>query len=80
VDPLSIGSAFFAEGAISWLAARPPILDIPDRPAVTAGVRLTAESIAEVKRYVLLLIPLTFAALGVIVTWSRRRTPAKGAR
>ncbi len=79
LDPSSVGSAFFAEGAISWLSARAPVLDIPDRPSVTAGVRLTAESIDEVKRYVLVLIPLTFAALGILVTWSRRRTPAKAA-
>jgi hypothetical protein len=76
-DPLAIGSAFFAEGALSWLAARAPVLDIPDRPPVTAGVRLTAESIGEVKRYVLMFIPLTFAFLGVIVGWSRRRTPQR---
>lgn len=79
-DPLSVGSAFFAEGAISWLASRPMVLDVPDRPAVTAGVRLTTESMSEVKRYVLFFIPLTFAALGLLVTWSRRRTPKPGAR
>lgn len=72
-DPLSVGGAYFAEGAVSWLAARPLVLDIPDRPPVTAGVRLTAGSQAEVRRYVLVLIPLTFAVLGLVVGWSRAR-------
>jgi hypothetical protein len=76
-DPLSIGGAFFAEGAVSWLAARQPVLDIPDKPPVTAGVRLTEASQAEVKRYVLVLIPLTFLVLGLIVGWSRRRPAAR---
>lgn len=79
-DPLMIGAGYFAEGAVSWLAARPPVLDIPDRPAITAGVRLTEASQREVDRYVLFLIPLTFVALGIVVGWSRRRRPDSGAR
>lgn len=72
-DPLAYGAAVFAEGAIAWLTANPLVLDVPERPTVTTAVRLTSESIAEVRRYVVFLIPLTFAFLGALVTWSRRR-------
>lgn len=80
LDPLAIGGTFFVEGAISWLVSRPLVLDIPDRPPVIAALRLTEASRAEVKRYVLGAIPLTFAILGVIVGVVRRRSLPPGRR
>lgn len=66
------GTAVFVESAISWLAASPPMLDIPDKPAFSAGLRLSEESLASIFRYVVVYMPLAAALLGVAVHLSRR--------
>jgi hypothetical protein len=68
------GAALFAEGAISWLAAKPQVLDVPDKPAVAAGIRITDEDRAAVRRYVLFMMPGTALLLGVVIALWRRRT------
>jgi hypothetical protein len=68
------GAAFFVESAISWLASRQPILDVPERPSVAAGIRITEESRREVMRYVLFYMPLAALLLGVAVALRRRST------
>lgn len=67
------GGAVFAENALSWLAARPPIVDIPDKPAV-AGLRIDESSLGQVFRYVILYMPATVALLGIAVFLRRRAT------
>lgn len=67
------GAAFFVDSAISWLAARPSIVDVPDRAEVSAGMRVSEEGREEVRRYVLLLMPAAAALLGVAV-WAWRRS------
>ncbi len=67
------GAAFFVDSALSWLASRPEVVDVPDRPAVAVAMRLSEEGRAEVRRYVLVLMPLAALLLGVAV-WALRRS------
>jgi hypothetical protein len=85
-EPLPVrGAALLVESAISWLAAKPQILDVPERAAVAAGIRITDESRSEIRRYVLLFMPATIALLGIAIALWRRagegaaRKPKKGA-
>jgi hypothetical protein len=71
------GAALLVEGAISWLAAKPQVLDVPDRAAVPAGLRITAEQRAEVVRYVLVFMPALVALLGLGVGLWRRSSEGK---
>lgn len=66
------GTAFFVDSALSWLAARPAVVDVPDRAEVTAGVRITEAARGEVERYVLFFMPLAALLLGAAV-WAWRR-------
>jgi len=77
-EPLPLrGSALLVESSISWLAAKPQVLDVPDRSAVPAGLRLTAEDRSEVLRYVLVFMPAMTALLGVAIGLWRRSTEGK---
>jgi hypothetical protein len=67
------GAAFFVDSALSWLAARPQVVDVPDRAEVPAGIRVTEEDRAEVERYVLVFMPLAALLLGATV-WAWRRS------
>lgn len=67
------GAAFFVDSALSWLAARPEVVDVPDRAEVPAGIRISEASRAEVQRYVLLYMPLAALLLGAAV-WAWRRS------
>ena len=67
------GAAFFVDSALSWLAARPALVDVPDRPTVAVAMRLSEEGRAEVRRYVLFLMPLA-ALLLAIAVWAWRRS------
>lgn len=74
-EPLPLrGAALFVESAISWLASKPQVLDVPDRTAVPAGIRITDDDRAAVRRYVLFLLPGTVAILGIVIGLWRRRT------
>jgi hypothetical protein len=67
------GSAFLVDSALSWLVARPQVVDVPDKPEVSAGMRVSDEGRGEVRRYVLVLMPLAVLLLGAAV-WSWRRS------
>jgi hypothetical protein len=67
------GAAFFVDSALSWLVARPPVVDVPDKPEVAAGMRISEEGRDEVRRYVLVLMPLAAMLLGAAV-WAWRRS------
>jgi hypothetical protein len=66
------GTAIFVESAIAWLSARPPILDIPQKPTFTAGLRVSDEWLQSTFRYVVVYLPLTSMLLGVAVYLRRR--------
>jgi hypothetical protein len=68
------GAALLVEGALSWLAARPIVLDVPARPTVAAGLRVSEASRAEVARYVLLYMPIAVALIALAVGLRRRST------
>jgi len=67
------GAAFFVDSALSWLAARPDVVDVPDKAQVSAGMRVSEEGREEVRRYVLLFMPLAAVLLGLAV-WGWRRS------
>jgi hypothetical protein len=71
------GTVVFVEGAIGWLTARPPILDIPPKPAFTAGLHVTEEWLGRTLRYTVAYMPLAAALLGFAV-WLRRRGEKRG--
>ncbi len=67
------GAAFFVDSSLSWLAARPELVDVPDKAQVAAGIRVSEGGRDEVRRYVLVLMPLAAMLLGVAV-WAWRRS------
>jgi hypothetical protein len=67
------GAAFFADSALSWLAARPGVVDVPERAEVAVAMRLSDDGRAEVRRYVLVFMPLAVLLLAVAV-WAWRRS------
>jgi ABC-type uncharacterized transport system len=74
-EPLPLrGAALFTESAISWLASKPAILDVQAKASVAAGIRITEDSRSEVKRYVLVFMPLAAILLGLAVGLRRRGT------
>jgi len=68
------GGAVFVESAIAWLAARPLLLDIPNKPTFTAGLRVSDAWLASTFRYVVVYIPLACVLLGAAVYLRRRST------
>jgi hypothetical protein len=79
-DQAALGSRLFVESALSWLAARPAIVSIPVKPAHDVGVSLTEESLSEVLRYVLIYMPGSTAAVGLLVVYRRRSRERKSRR
>ena len=67
------GAAFLVDSALSWLAARPEVVDVPEKAQVAAGIRVSEAGREEVRRYVLVLMPLAALLLGVAV-WAWRRS------
>jgi hypothetical protein len=71
-DPALVGDRLLIENALSWAAARPPIVSVPERPARSLGLALTEESLGEVLRYVLIYMPGSAALIGAFVLLRRR--------
>jgi hypothetical protein len=67
------GAAFLIDNALSWLSARPGVVDVPDKAEISAGVRVSEEGRAEVRRYVLVFMPLA-AVLLALAVWAWRRS------
>lgn len=68
------GMVMLLQSAIGWLAAKPQVLDVPDKADSAIGVRISEESRAEVTRYVLVYMPLAAIALALGVYFRRRST------
>jgi len=66
------GDRLLMENAISWLAARPALVSVPEKPPHELGLALSEESLSEVLRYVLIYMPLSAALVGVFVMLRRR--------
>jgi hypothetical protein len=67
------GDAFFIDAALAWLATRPEVVDVPERGQVAAAMSVSEEGRDEVRRYVVVLMPLAALLLGVAV-WAWRRS------
>jgi hypothetical protein len=65
---------------VSWLTARPPILDLPPKPTVQIALHLSEEDIGSIGRYVLLYMPLASGLIGAAVWLRRRSTEGKRIR
>jgi hypothetical protein len=66
------GAPLFVEGALSWVASRPRIVDVPDRPPAKTDLDLTQASVDEVRRYVLFYMPAAAVLFGIAVHRARR--------
>ncbi len=66
------GTALFIESALSWLSAEPPNLDLPNKPTFNAGLRMSDDDLAGVFRYVVVLMPLSAALIGIAIQMRRR--------
>lgn len=71
-DAALYGNRLFVENSVSWLAARPALVSVPEKAETEVGLALTQESLDEVMRYVVIYMPLSAAVLGVLVIWRRR--------
>jgi hypothetical protein len=79
-DPAALGNRLFVESAVSWLAARPLLVSVPDKATHEVGLALTEDSLSEVMRYVLLYLPGSAAALGLLVMLRRRSSERRSRR
>jgi hypothetical protein len=75
-DATLAGTRRFVESAVSWLASRPTLVSVPDKPGREVELRFTEESLAEVVRYVLVYMPGTALALGALILYRRRSASA----
>lgn len=77
-EPALLGTRRFVENALSWVSAEQPLVSVPDKAAQPAGLALTAAGMSEVRRYVLVYLPLSAALIGVLLMWQRRREATRG--
>lgn len=68
------GTAIFIESSIAWLASAPTPIDIPKKPAMSAGLRLSEDSLTSIFRYVVIFIPLASALVGIAIQLRRHST------
>jgi hypothetical protein len=78
-DPSLYGNQRLIENAISWAAARPSMLNVPQKAEREVGLSLSEESLDEVQRYVLLYMPVSAGLLAAFVLL-RRRSDERRAR
>jgi gliding motility-associatede transport system auxiliary component len=66
------GNAVLTGNILSWIASKPPIVDIPAKVTPAATLRITEGSLNEIVRYVLVFMPAAALLLGVAVYLRRR--------
>jgi hypothetical protein len=66
------GNALLTGNIVSWIASKPPIVDIPTKTTPAATLRITEGSLSEIARYVLLFMPGAALLLGIAVYLRRR--------
>jgi gliding motility-associatede transport system auxiliary component len=79
-DPSLYGNRRLIENAISWAAARPTMISVPEKPEREVGLSLSEESLGEVMRYVLLYMPGAAGLLGGFVLLRRRNLERQSRR
>jgi hypothetical protein len=75
-----MGNRVFIESALAWLAAKPAIVSVPEKPSHPAGLSLTEESLREVLRYVLVYMPGSALLLGGLILVRRRGAERRSRR
>ena len=75
-DATLAGTRRFVESAISWVAARPALVSLTDKPERQVDLRFTEQSMTQIARYVLLYMPATALALAALVLLRRRSARA----
>jgi hypothetical protein len=78
-DAALLGDRLLVENGLAWVAARPAIVSVPEKPARSVGLSLTEESLGEILRYVLVYMPTTAALSGFVLLF-RRRAKEKSSR
>jgi nitrate reductase gamma subunit len=68
------------ESSVAWVAARPAIVSVPEKPARAVGLALTEESLGEILRYVLIYMPGTAALVGFMLLYRRRAQEKRSRR
>lgn len=76
-DGTLLANRLFVESALAWLAAKPPIVSVPEKPSHAAGLSLTEDSLGEILRYVLLYMPCSALLLGGLLLFRRRSQERK---
>jgi hypothetical protein len=71
-DPSLYGNRRLVENAVSWAAARPSMLSVPEKPEREVGLSLSEESLGEVMRYVLMYRPAAVGLIAALVLLRRR--------
>lgn len=71
-DPALYGNRRLIENALSWVAARPTMISVAEKPERELGLSLSEESLSEVLRYVLLYMPASAGLIGAFVLLRRR--------
>jgi len=66
------GNAMLTGNILSWVASRPPIVDVPAKVTPAATLRITEGSLNEIVRYVLVFMPGAALLLGVAMYLRRR--------
>ena len=79
-DPSLYGNRRLIENAISWAAARPSMISVPEKPEREVGLSLSEESLGEVLRYVLLYMPASAGLIAGFVLLRRRNTERQSRR
>ncbi|HEY6081701.1 MAG TPA: GldG family protein [Polyangiaceae bacterium] len=79
-DPALYGNRRLLENAISWVAARPSMISVPEKEQREVGLSLSDESIDEVLRYVLLYMPASAGLIGAFVLLRRRNLERRSRR
>lgn len=79
-DPALLGDRLLVENSLAWVAARPAIVSVPEKPARAVGLSLTEESLGEILRYVLMYMPGTAALAGFVLLYRRRAAETRSRR
>lgn len=72
------GTSAFIESSISWLVARPALVSVPKKPAITAGLRVSEDDLKRLGLYTVLCMPLASALFGVAVYLRRKSGERRG--
>jgi hypothetical protein len=69
----TFSNAVFAEAVAGWITARRELVNIPSRPISRAALLVSPRDLLQIGLYVILLVPLAVALVGVAV-WRARRS------